>query len=480
MDPKLLVKEGKSYYIQQFFTGCLAEMAYYIESDKVAVIIDPMRDYQRYIDLLNQRGATLKYVIETHFHADFVSSHLDIAKITGATIVFGPTASPKYEIKVASDEEILEIGSVKLQVLHTPGHTPESSCYLLLDENNTAQCVFTGDTLFLGDVGRPDLACNSNVTKEDLAGQLFDSLRSKIFKLPRDIIVYPAHGAGSSCGKNISDGTFDTLENQFKTNWALQESVTREEFVSRLVKISAPPQYYFYDARINREGYESLDIVLERSTKALTVDQVKQEVQDGAIIVDGRSNQDYVHEFIPGSFFLSLGMPFAQWIGTLIKPETKLIIVAPAGQEKEAIVRLARIGYHTVLGYLDGGINAWKNAGLPLDHSKDVTAEDFVENLSNGIYAIDVRKPDELINGGSVKGLKNVELTVLEAELTKNPNLFPKDQDLYIMCRSGQRSVVAISILKKFGYDKLINVAGGFIAVEKTGASEVVGPTCTN
>jgi hydroxyacylglutathione hydrolase len=390
--------------VEQIYTGCLAEAAYYIESEGEAVIIDPLRETQPYIEKLEKEGAKLKYIFETHFHADFVSGHVDLAKKTGATIVYGPNAKTDFEKIEAKDGDEIKLGKVTFTVLHTPGHTMESTTYLLRDENGKDFAIFTGDTLFIGDVGRPDLAQKAgSITKEDLAGWLFDSLRNKIMTLADDVIVYPAHGAGSSCGKNMSAETWDTLGNQKATNYALRANMTREEFIQEVTAgLMPPPQYFAKNAALNKQGYASIDSVLERGVVALSPQQFEETVEsEGALILDVRHQDDFKQGFIPGSICIGIHDNFAPWVGALIPDLMQpIVIVAPVGQEEETVTRLARVGYDNTVGYLDGGFESWKKAGKPVDTIASSTAAELAHKLDNGLEGtvLDVRKPTEYLS----------------------------------------------------------------------------------
>jgi hydroxyacylglutathione hydrolase len=448
-------------YIEQLYTGCLAEAAYYIESEGEAAIIDPLRETEPYIQKAAARNTRIKYIFETHFHADFVSGHVDLAKKTGAKIVFGPNAQTSYDAYSAKDGEVFEIGKIKIKVLHTPGHTLESSTFLLIDENDKNHCIFTGDTLFIGDVGRPDLAIGNGLTQEDLAGMLYDSLRSKIMPLEDDVIVYPAHGAGSACGKKMSDETFATLGQQKETNYALQD-ISREGFIKELTTgIMPAPQYFAKNAMLNKGGYESIDSAMQKGTKALSADEVEQLQSQGALVLDTRHQKEFCAGHIPNAWFIGLGGQFAVWAGTLIENLNQpIIIIADEGKAEEAVLRLARVGYDNCIGYLAGGVEAWKNAG------KEVATLTSVEatTLSGEEKIVDARKPSEF-EESHVKGAISYPLDFINSHL----NQLNKDETYHIHCRSGYRSVIACSILQANGYKKLVDVAGGYLAIEKTG-----------
>lgn len=452
--------------IEQIYTGCLAEAAYYIESNGEAAVIDPLRETEPYIERAEYDKAKIKYIFLTHFHADFVSGQVDLANKTGATIVFGPTAKADYKIHVATDGEEFKVGNLTLKLLHTPGHTLESSSLLLLDEDRQEKCVFTGDTLFIGDVGRPDLAIKQGeLTEEDLARKLFQSLRTKIMTLPDHVTVYPNHGAGSACGKKMSKETFDALGNQKETNYALRQDMTEDEFVKEvLTGLSAPPQYFPKNAGMNKKINTSVDDVIKNGTTPLTPEIFKQLAKEkGALILDVRSQNEFVHEHIPGSIFIGLDGQFAPWVGALILDiEQKIILVTPFGREEEAVTRLARIGYDHALGYLHGGVEAWKEAGFETDTIKKITATEFEEAFkSQKIQTLDVRKKSEY-QAEHVEGVLNSPLDSINRDMQQlNP-----EQTYYIHCAGGYRSVIFESILKSRGFHNLIDVAGGYNAIK--------------
>ena len=464
--------------IEQIYTGCLAEAAYYIESNGEVAIVDPLREPQPYIDRAEKDGAKIKYVLETHFHADFVSGHIDLAKQTGAQIVFGPTAKPNYDAHVASDGEILNLGEIKIKVLHTPGHTMESSTFLLIDAQGNEHAIFTGDTLFIGDVGRPDLAVKTDLSREDLAGHLFDSLRDKVMTLPEDVIVYPGHGAGSACGKKMSDETIDTLGHQLKTNYALRADMTREEFVKEVTDgLVNPPQYFPKNAVMNKMGYDSFEEVMDRGLNALNPEDFMKSVDlTDAIILDTRSQDEFRDGHIPGSIFIGIDRNFATWVGTLI-PDLKqpILLVVNPGREEEVVTRLSRVGYDNAIGYLDGGFETWEKSGREADKVAQVTAvelTDLVEQASPMV--VDVRKQSEF-DSQHVIGFDNMPLDVNNDRM----NDLDADTKYYVHCAGGYRSMVFISILKARGYHKLVDVAGGFEAIEQTSLpmSEYVCPS---
>jgi glyoxylase-like metal-dependent hydrolase (beta-lactamase superfamily II)/rhodanese-related sulfurtransferase len=450
--------------VKQLYTNCLAQGAYYISNNGEAAIIDPLRETGPYLELLKQNNDSLKYIFETHFHADFVSGHVDLARETGATIVFGPNAKTDYKSYIAKDSEEFSIGKLTLKVLHTPGHTLESSTFLLLDENKKTLCIFTGDTLFIGDVGRPDLAIKSDLTQEDLAGMLYDSLRSKIMPLPDDIIVYPAHGAGSACGKNMSKETSDTLGNQKKNNYALRD-ITKAQFIKELTEGILPaPQYFAKNAALNKTGYTSYADVIAKGTQALDAAAFEKVMQkNGTVVLDVRKPQDFADGHIPGALFIGLDGQFAPWVGTVIKDITApILIVAPVGREEETVMRLSRVGYDNCVGYLAGGFDTWKNAGKKIDSVKSISAAEFMEHYALGAPTLDVRKPGEFDSGH----LKNAESKPLDfildwIELTDHARPY------MVHCAGGYRSMIAISMLKAKGFHALTDVQGGFGAIKQ-------------
>ncbi len=454
-----------SMHIEQIYTGCLAAAAYYIESNGEAAIIDPLRESAPYLERAARDGARIKYVLETHFHADFVSGHLDLAAKTGASIVFGPGASPSYPAHVATHLEELPLGNVRIRVLHTPGHTLESSCYLLIDEEGKEHALFTGDTLFLGDVGRPDLVqkVKAEITPEFLAGKLYDSLREQIMPLADSLIIYPGHGAGSACGKNMSCDRVDTLGNQKKTNYALREDMTREEFIKELVSgLTEPPAYFPSNVLMNLQGgISSVDALLRKGTKALSpvAFKVAWEAMD-AIVIDTRHQDQFVEEHIPGSIFIGLHESFAPWVGTLIKPlSVPILFVAEEGKEQEVVTRLARVGYDNPIGFLSGGIAAWKSAGFDTDFINEIPADalEVIYNETIASQIIDVRREKEF-STVHLKDATNVPLDYINKLMQK----LDAASTYYIYCAGGYRSVIFISILKARGFHHLINIQGGF------------------
>ena len=455
--------------IEQIYTNCLAQGAYYIESNGEAAIIDPLREPQPYIERAQKNGAQIKFIFETHIHADFVSGHVDLAKKTGATIVFGPNAKTTFNCYNASDNEEFKIGNITIKVLHTPGHTLESVTYLLIDENGKNHAVFTGDTLFLGDVGRPDLAIKSDLTEKDLAGMLFESLRSKIMTLNDDVIVYPAHGAGSACGKNLSKETVGTIGEQKQTNYALRSEMSKEEFVNEVLEgISPPPQYFAKNALLNKTGYLDLDQVLDSGNTPLSVDLFEELAENNnTLILDVRTQQEFVKNHIPGSIFIGLNGGFAPWVGALIKDITQpILLVVPEGKSEEAVTRLARVGYDNTIGYLDGGIESWINVGKKTDQITSITANEFEQHTKNEtVNVLDVRKDGEY-QSMHLRG-DNIQHFALDY-INKQLDLISSDKKYYIHCAGGYRSVIAASILKANGFHNIVDIAGGFAALKNT------------
>lgn len=452
--------------IEQIYTGCLAQGAYYIESNGEVAIVDPLREVSPYLEMTKKENAKIKYVLETHFHADFVSGHIDLAKQSGATIVFGPNANPSYDVHIATDGEILELGDIKIKVLHTPGHTMESTTYLLIDEEGNEKAIFTGDTLFIGDVGRPDLAVKTDLTREDLASHLFDSLRNKIMTLPDNVIVYPAHGAGSACGKNMSSETTDTLGNQKMSNYALREDMSKEEFVKAVTDgLVEPPQYFPKNVMMNKEGYASIDDVLDRGKTALNASEFEDAANAmGALVLDTRTREDFAESHIPGSIFIGLDGTFAPWVGALIPDlQQPILFLAEAGREEEVVTRLSRVGYDNSLGYLEGGIEAWKAAGKEVDAIAQVTAFEFAKEQKENYEVLDVRKESEY-QAQHVEGTENFPLDFINQHMM---DLKP-EQGYYIHCQGGYRSVIAASILKSRGFHNLIDIKGGFNSLLET------------
>lgn len=464
-------------FIKQLYTNCLSEAAYYIESDGEAAVIDPLRDIDTYLDLANERKATIKYIFETHFHADFVSGHVDLAKATGAPIVYGPGTSTGFEAHIAKDGDIFKIGKLSLKVLHTPGHTLESSCYLLKDESGKDHSIFTGDTLFVGDVGRPDLAQKSNeITTADLAGMMYDSLQQKIVPLADDVLVYPAHGPGSACGKNLGPDTHSTVGSEKQTNYALQ-AASKEEFIKAVTDgIPPPPQYFPINAKINKEGYDSLDAVMEKGLRPLSVAEFKGLIIENTIILDTRSSSLFSQGFVPGSISIGLDGRFAEWAGSLLPFDAPMLLVTEPGKEKESIVRLARVGLDKVEGYLDGSYDAWKNSGETSDMIIDVEADELMMDIpfDQNLVVIDVRKPTEYADG-HLKQALNIPLN----ELTDPGSMVNLEDrhNLYVHCAGGYRSVIASSLLKRQGIHNLRNIVGGWGKIKEQEKAEIVKET---
>ncbi len=456
--------------IEQIYTGCLAQGAYYIESNGEVAIIDPLRETQQYVDKANSENGKIKYIFETHFHADFVSGHIDLAEKTGAKIIFGPGAETTYDIHSAKDNEEFKLGDIIIKVLHTPGHTLESSTFLLIDKNGKEHSIFSGDTLFLGDVGRPDLAIKSDLTKEDLAGMLFDSLRNKIMPLPDDLIVYPAHGAGSACGKNLSKETIGVLGEQKQTNYALRADMTKDEFVKEVLDgIAPPPQYFAKNAMMNKSGYDTFETVLKKGDNALTPEAFEAIAnQEDALVLDVRNEKDFVKGHIPNSIFIGIHGVFAPWVGALITDlKQPILLVTPEGKEKETVTRLSRVGYDNTLGYLEGGIDAWKTAKKDIETINSISAEEFYKHSKNeNINVLDVRKDGEY-KSEYLEG-DYVQHFALDY-INDNMNHIDKNKKYYIHCAGGYRSVIAVSILKARGFDNLIDIAGGFAAIKNSG-----------
>ncbi len=464
--------------VEQMFTGCLAEMAYYISDNGEAAIIDPLRETAPYLEMAEADGAKIKWIFLTHFHADFVSGQVDLAKKTGATIVFGPSATAKYDIHEGKDGELFSVGNINLKLLHTPGHTMESISLVLIDEKGETPYLFSGDALFIGDVGRPDLAVKQgSITEADLAGFLFDSLRNKIMTLPDDIIVYPNHGAGSACGKNMSDETFDTLGNQKKTNYALRADMTKEEFVKEVITgLAAPPQYFPKNAGMNKSVNKEIDDIIACGTTALSVDEFKAKMSN-ILVLDTRSKEAFTAEHIPGTMFVGLDGSFATWVGTLVLDiNTEIIFVADEGKEEEVVTRLARVGYDNTKGFLKGGIDAWKAAGNETDSVGSVTADEFatVHKVGGDFVEFDVRRKSEY-QSEHVMGVDNFPLDWINRDLEN----LDKSKKYYLHCATGYRSLVAASIFKANGIDNVVDVAGGFDNLKETNLemSEYVCPT---
>ena len=466
--------------IEQIYTGCLAQGAYYIESNGEVAIIDPLRETQQYVEKANKENAKIKYIFETHFHADFVSGHVDLAKKTGATIIFGPGAETDYSAYIAKDNETFKLGSITIKVLHTPGHTLESSTFLLIDEKGKNHAIFSGDTLFLGDVGRPDLAIKSDLTKEDLAGMLYHSLRDKIMPLADDVIVYPAHGAGSACGKNLSKETVGVLGEQKQTNYALRADMTKEAFVKEVLDgIPPPPQYFAKNAMLNKSGYDPFEMVLKKGNIPLEIDEFEAIANhESALVLDVRPEHEFITGHIPNSIFIGIHGAFAPWVGALI-PDLKqpILLVTPKGKEKETVTRLSRVGYDNTLGYLKGGFESWKASGKDVDVLDSITAGEFTHKAKvQNLNILDVRKSGE--HQSMYLNLKGVENFPLDF-INDNLHTIDKNKTYHIHCAGGYRSVIAASILKARGFFNLVNIEGGFEELKKTGVqmSDFVCPS---
>lgn len=465
--------------VEQLYTGCLAQGAYYIESKGEVAIIDPLRETAPYLNRAKRDGAKIKYIFETHFHADFVSGHLTLAKETQAPIIFGPHANPTFEAIIASDGQEFPLGEATLVAIHTPGHTMESTTYLLKDKNGKDHAIFTGDTLFLGDVGRPDLAQKAaHMTQEELAGTLYESLRNKIMPLADDVIVYPAHGAGSACGKNMMKETVDTLGNQKKMNYALRTDMTKEEFVKEVTDgLLPPPQYFPLNVKMNKEGYADLNKVLEQGTHALSPEAFEIAANEtGAIVLDVRHQNDFAKGHIPRSIFIGLDGGFAPWVGTLIADvKQPILLVTPEGKEEEAVTRLSRVGFDNTLGFLNGGFTAWKKASKQYDTVDAIQASELKEILSKeSSFVFDVRKETEYLSE-HIPSAENTPLSFLNEHLAE----FPKKVPFFVHCAGGYRSMIAISILKSRGFHNLVDVSGGFKAIKEAGigVSDYVCPS---
>lgn len=454
--------------IEQMYTGCLSQGAYYIESNGEVAIIDPLREVEPYLNRAKHDNAKVKYIFETHFHADFVSGHVTLSKQTGAPIIYGPSANPSFDAIIAKDGQEFKLGNVTIIALHTPGHALESTSFLLRDENGKDHAIFSGDTLFLGDVGRPDLAQKKGIlTERDLAGFLFESLRTKIMPLADDVIVYPAHGAGSACGKNMSKETIDTLGNQKKTNYALRAEMTKDEFIDEVTDGLVPPPHYFpMNVKMNKEGYDDIEDILKRGAQALSPKAFEAAAnKTGAIVLDVRSEQNYAKGHIPRSIFIGLEGGFAPWVGALIADvEQPILLVTPEGKEEETITRLARVGFDHTLGYLNGGFEAWKKAAFEYDTVTSIQATTFREIIAtDGVPVFDVRKESEYAS----EHLVNAQNTPLD-DLNDCLPVFPRNKTFYLFCAGGYRSMIAASILKSRGIHNFIDVAGGFKSMKET------------
>ena len=465
---------SQNMFIQQLYTGCLSEAAYYIESNGEAAVVDPLRDIDDYLQIAHERKTTIRYIFETHFHADFVSGHIDLAKATGATIVYGPGTATKFPVHIAKDGDVFKIGDLSMNVLHTPGHTLESTCYLLQDENGKDHCVFTGDTLFVGDVGRPDLAQkDDNLTMNDLAGMLFESLQKKIIPLADDVIVYPAHGAGSSCGKNLGPDTYSTIGDEKNFNYALKQQ-TKAGFIKAVTDgLTEPPLYFALNAKINKEGYESLDDVLEHGLTPLSIAAFKEWINKDAIIVDTRQAEIFADGFVPGSISIGLEGRFAEWAGSLLSFDSPVILVTEPGREKETIIRMARVGFDKIKGYLNGGYEAWQKSGEEIDLIINVEADELMMDIpfDDNLMIIDVRKPVEFAEG-HVKDALNIPLNDLNDPA--NMANIGEENNVYVHCAGGYRSVIASSLLKRQGIHNIRNVTGGWDKIKEQEKVEIV------
>ncbi len=459
--------------VKQLYTGCLSEAAYFIESNGEAAVIDPLRDTDMYLQLAGEKNAIIKYIFETHFHADFISGHLDLNQQTRAPIIYGPETKTSFAAHIAKDAEIFRIGAVTIETLHTPGHTIESTCYLLRDENGKPYCVFTGDTLFVGDVGRPDLS-SGNLTSEHLAGLLYDSLESKIKTLPDDVIVYPAHGPGSSCGKNLGPDTSSTIGEEKKTNYALRAE-NRQDFIKAVTEgLETPPGYFMVNARINKEGYAALEAILQKGMTALNLHQFKLKTKDNEdlIILDTRPASEFIEGFIPGSIFIGLEGRFAEWAGSLLAFDKEILLVTEPGKEEESIIRLARVGLDKVEGFISGGFSTWKKAGEPMDMILNIEADELAMDIpfDSHLLVLDVRKETEFADG-HVKDALNLPLGNMS-----DPGslaMLEESDNLYVHCGGGYRSVIAASLLKRQGFHNLRNIQGGWNSIKETNGIEV-------
>ncbi|MEP6949197.1 MAG: MBL fold metallo-hydrolase [Ginsengibacter sp.] len=452
-------------YVQQIYTGCLSEAAYFVESNGEAIVIDPLRDTAEYLQLAKEHNAKIKYIFETHLHADFISGHLDLSKQTGAPIVYGPGTEANFLFHLAKDGEIFNIGNITLEVFHTPGHTLESTCYLLKDENSKPFCLFTGDTLFVGDVGRPDLS-SGNMTSAELASIMYDTIQNKLMPLPDDVIVYPAHGPGTSCGKNLGPETMSTIGEQKKSNYAMQPQ-TREEFIKAVITgLEDAPPYFSVNARINKEGYDSLEDVKRKGLTPLGVADFKQETDKDLIILDTRTATEFSRGFVPGSVFIGLEGRFAEWAGSLLSFHQRILLVTEPGKEEETIVRLARVGFDNVEGYLEGGFEAWKNAGEIIDIIIEVDADELAMDIpfDDNLTVLDVRNENEFAEG-HVKDAMSLPLSNM-TDLAQIA-LLEENQNIYVHCGGGYRSMIASSLLKRQGYHNLRNVSGGWAKIKE-------------
>jgi len=452
-------------HIQQLYTDCLSEAAYFIESNGESAVIDPMRDIDVYLELAKSRNAPIKYIFETHFHADFVSGHLDLSKQTGATIIYGPGANTSFKVHNAADGELFKLGDISIEVMHTPGHTMESSCYLLRDENNKAHAIFTGDTLFVGDVGRPDLS-SGNMSSEELAGIMYDTIQNKILPLADDVLIYPGHGLGSSCGKNLGPNTSSTIAEEKKNNYALKAQ-TKEAFIEAVTSgLTNAPVYFAINAQINKAGYNAIDKVIERGTQPLNLQAFKEKIKEDVILLDSRPASEFTEGFIPGAVFIGLEGRFAEWAGSLLPFDKPIVLVTPAGKEKETVTRLSRVGFDKMAGFLNGGFDTWKNAGEKTDLIINVEADELMMDIPHdpNLTVVDVRRETEYADGHLPDAL-NLPLSEMTdiAELAQ----FEDNQNLYVHCAGGYRSVIATSLLKRQGVHNLRNVLGGWEKIKE-------------
>lgn len=462
-------------FIKQLYTNCLSEAAYYIESEGEAAIIDPLRDIDAYLELAKERNARIKYIFETHFHADFVSGHLDLSNLTGAPIIYGPGAKTNFKIHNAKDGEIFKLGKLSIEVLHTPGHTLESCCYLLKDEEGKQEAVFTGDTLFVGDVGRPDLS-SGNMSSEELAGIMYDTIRNKILPLNDDVKVYPAHGPGSSCGKNLGPNTYSTIAEEKKTNYALQPQ-TKEEFITAVTSgLNTAPKYFAINAMINQQGYEALEEIKAKGTKALSVDEFKNAITDDTIILDTRNATKFTHGFVPGSISIGLEGRFAEWAGSILPFDKPILLVTETGKEEESVIRLSRVGFDKMQGYLKGGFEAWQNAGEKTDMIIDIEADELIMDIPHdpNLVIVDVRKEMEYADGHLANA---VNLPLNDMTDVAQLATFEDNQNLYVHCQGGYRSVIAASLLKRQGIHNLRNVLGGWNKIKLQEKASIVKET---
>lgn len=452
--------------VQQLYTNCLSEAAYFIESNGEAAVIDPMRDIDAYLQLATEHKTTIKYIFETHFHADFVSGHLDLAKATGATIVYGPGTETAFAVHVAKDGESFRVGNLTVEVLHTPGHTLESSCFLLKDERGKDYCVFTGDTLFAGDVGRPDLAQKGDdLTMDDLAGMLYESLQQKLVPLADEVIVYPAHGPGSSCGKSFA-GTNSTIGSEKSSNYALQAG-SKQAFIKAVTEgLTEPPQYFPINAKINREGYDSIKEVMEKGLTPLSVTAIKEHLDRDGIVLDTRPVEQFIGSFVPGSIFIGLEGRFAEWAGSLLPFDKPIVVVAEEGKEKESVTRLTRVGFSNISGYLQGGVKAWQKAGEDIDMVIDVEADEVAMDIpfDENLVIVDVRSPTEFADG-HVKDAINLPLSDMND--LASMSMLEETHNIYVHCAGGYRSIIAASLLKRQGIHNLRNISGGWARLKE-------------